>query len=103
MDSKELKKVIAKSCPDAYRPYSIILKIGENLQAFNEVIKIFTDKGFVVENFVGDHMCVLARETDGISEAVKVERNTIQIQALRETLLDISTEIAVHCKEVECS
>ena len=94
-----LKDEISKRCPNPQSPCSIIFKIGENLQSFNAVVDIFTKKGFVVQEFVDDFMCVLSREKDVINESVKIEGNQVQIQAWKDTLLDLCDDLADYCKE----
>ncbi len=96
-----LKNEIKKRCPEPIAPCSVTFKIGENLKSFNSVVKIFTDKGFTVKDFVDDYMCVLSRESEGIDEAVKIMRNTVQIQAWRDTLLDLCDDLFEHCKGFE--
>ena len=46
-------------------------------------------------------MCILSREIEGINEAVKIERNNVQIQAWKNTLNDLCEELSEHCKEFE--
>ncbi|NPE09445.1 MAG: hypothetical protein GNW80_14260 [Asgard group archaeon] len=88
-------------CTNEDTPCRFTFKIGENLQSFNSVVEIFRIAGFTVQEFIGDHMCILAREKEGINEAVKIKRNNVQIQAWKNTLNDLCDELSVHCKEFE--
>ena len=91
---------IKKRCTNEYTPCRLTFKIGENLQSFNKIIEIFRTVGFTVQEFIGDHMCILAREKEGINEAVKIERNVVQIQAWKNTLNDLCEDLSEHCKEI---
>ncbi|MHA1122559.1 MAG: hypothetical protein ACTSUW_04865 [Candidatus Heimdallarchaeota archaeon] len=71
------------------------------MQSFNSVVEIFTIAGFTVQEFIDDHMCILAREKEGIKEAVKIERNNVQIQAWKNTLSVLCEQLSEHCKEFE--
>lgn len=88
-------------CTNEDTPCRFTFKIGENLQSFNSVVEIFRIAGFTVQEFIGDHMCILAREKEGINEAVKIKRNNVQIQAWKNTLNDLCDELSDHCKEFE--
>jgi hypothetical protein len=92
---------INKMCTNEDTPCRLTFKIGENLQSFNNVVEIFTKAGFTVQEFIDDHMCILAREKEGINEAVKIERNIIQIQAWKNTLNDLCDDLSEHCLEFE--
>jgi len=90
-----------KKCPDEFAPCSFAFKIGENLQSFNDVIQVFTKHGYAIENFVDDHMCVLSREKDGINEAVKIMKNSIEIKAWKKSLLELCDDLAEYCKSYD--
>jgi len=90
-----------KICTNEDTPCRFTFKIGENLQSFNSVVEIFRKAGFTVQEFIGDHMCILARENEGINEAVKIERNNVQIQAWKNTLHELCDQLSEHCKEFE--
>ena len=92
---------INKQCTNADTPCRLTFKIGENLQSFNSVVEIFRAKGFTIQEFIDDHMCILAREKGGMNEAVKIERNNVQIQAWKDTLDDLCEILAEHCKEFD--
>ncbi len=92
-----------KICTNEDTPCRFTFKIGENLQSFNSVVEIFRKAGFTVQEFIGDHMCILAREKEGINEAVKIERNNVQIQAWKNTLHELCDQLSDHCKEFEDS
>ena len=46
-------------------------------------------------------MCVMSREKEVINESVKIERNQVQIQAWKDTLLELCDDLAIYCKEIE--
>ncbi len=92
---------IKSHCPDDFAPCSITFKISHSLQTFNKVVEIFTSAGFVVKDFVDDHMCVLSRDKEGINEAVKVRETTIQIQASRDSILELCEKLSEHCLGLE--
>jgi len=46
-------------------------------------------------------MCVLSREKDGLHEAVKMNRDQVQIRAWRETIVALSEPLANYCKGIE--
>ncbi|NHJ84129.1 MAG: hypothetical protein FK734_01620 [Asgard group archaeon] len=73
-----------------------MFSINEDLQSFNKVIEIFSKHDFKIQNFVDDHMCVLSREKDGFNEAVKIERNQIEIQAPKSTMEELSEELSLY-------
>ena len=97
----KLKDKIASKCTEPDYPCAITFEIKEKLQSFNEVVRVFTSKGFGVKEFIDDYMCVLSRENEGINEAVKIKDNRIQVQALKETLLELSEDLALHCSNIE--
>ncbi len=92
---------INKMCTNEDTPCRLTFKIGENLQSFNNVVEIFREAGFTVQEFIDDHMCILAREKEGINEAVKIERNIVQIQAWKNTLDDLCDDLSEHCMEFD--
>jgi hypothetical protein len=92
---------INKQCTNIDTPCRLTFKIGENLQSFNSVVEIFTSAGFSVQEFIDDHMCILSREKEGINEAVKIERNNVQVQAWKNTLSELCEQLAEHCKEFD--
>ncbi|MBN1331000.1 MAG: hypothetical protein JXA54_16125 [Candidatus Heimdallarchaeota archaeon] len=86
----EISKEILKKCSNEETPCSLIFSISESLEVFKKVIDIFTKHGFNIQDFVDDFMCVLSREREGINEAVKIIRNKIEIQALKNTIEELS-------------
>jgi hypothetical protein len=99
--SKEFKEALNKKCPDDGVPCSFMFKIGENLQSFNGVIGVFTKYGFSIQEFVDENMCILSRESDGINEAVKISRDQVQIQAWKETIIELCDSLADYCKSYD--
>ncbi|MFW9923543.1 MAG: hypothetical protein ACFFDW_09700 [Candidatus Thorarchaeota archaeon] len=97
----KLKKEINKKCSSEDRPCALTFTISQNLQSFNNVVKIFSDYGFTVKEFVDDHLCVLSRDNEGFDEAVKVENNKVQIQASKSTLLQICEDLQDYCTGIE--
>ena len=97
----KLKEKIASKCTKPEYPCAITFEIREELESFNEVVRVFSSKGFDVKEFIDDFMCVLSRENEGINEAVKIKDNKIQVQALKKTLLELSDDLAIHCSNVE--
>ena len=100
LETKELQTHISNVCGDG--PCSVKITIGETLQSFNNVVNIFSNNGFNIETFVDDHLCVLSRDKEGINEAVKVKGNTVELKALRETMMELAEDLAEHCKGFEC-
>jgi hypothetical protein len=99
--SCNFKDEIMKKCQNSEAPCSITFRIGESFTSFDEVVDIISSKGFTIEDFVDDYLCVMSRDNKGFNEAIKIEGNTIQIQALRKTLLDLSSDLSNHCKKIE--
>lgn len=95
------KSIIEEKCEALGHPCSVTFKISQQLKSFNEVVAIFSSRDFVVKEFVDDHMCVLSRDNEGINEAVKIKDNTIQIQAVKSTLVDLCDDLEKYCTEVE--
>ena len=71
------------------------------MQSFNEVVEIFRAKGFTVKDFVDEYMCILSRDNEGFNEAVKIKDNKIQIQATKETLIDLCKDLEKYCTKIE--
>ncbi|MBD3189694.1 MAG: hypothetical protein GF308_03575 [Candidatus Heimdallarchaeota archaeon] len=101
MELKKLEKYINKACDVDHAPCSITLLIDEGLDAFNDVVKVFSAHGFQIDQFVDEYMCVLSRDTEGINEAVKIKSTTLEVQALRETMQEIAEELAPYCRELD--
>ena len=101
MEKKDLKKEISNLCGDEQSPCSVTFTIRETLNSFNQVVNIFSSAGFNIENFADDFMCVLSRDNEGINEAIKVKGHSVQIQALKTTLMELSDKLAEFCSGLE--
>lgn len=101
MELKKLEKYINKACAVDHAPCSITLLIDEGLDTFNDVVKVFSDHGFQIDQFVDEYMCVLSRDKEGINEAVKIRSTTLEVQALQETMQEIAEELAPYCREFD--
>lgn len=75
--------------------------ISEKMQSFNDVVEIFRSRGFTIKDFVDEYMCVLSRDNEGFNEAVKIKNNKIQIQATKETLIDLCNDLQKYCTKIE--
>ncbi|NHJ05063.1 MAG: hypothetical protein EAX90_09580 [Candidatus Heimdallarchaeota archaeon] len=92
---------IEKLCLDPDSPCAVTFSVSEKMQTFTEIIEIFSSRGFVVKEFIDDHLCVLSRDNEGFNEAVKIKNNKIQIQALKTTLVELCDDLQIHCTKME--
>ena len=70
------------------------------MQSFNDVVELFKTRGFAIQEFVDDLMCVLSREKEGLNEAVKIKQNLVQIQAWKSTITELCSDLSKYCKDI---
>lgn len=91
------KAEIDKKCTEEDFPCALTFKIQEKLQTFTDVIGIFSSRGFTVKEFVDDYMCIMSRDNEGFNEAIKIKDYKIQIQAMKDTIVDLCDELSQYC------
>jgi len=96
----DFKAGIEKKCTEEDFPCALTFEIQEKLQSFTAVIKIFSSRGFTVKEFIDDHMCIMSRDNEGFNEAIKIKDNKIQIQAMKETIMDLCDDLSQYCKNI---
>ncbi len=96
----DIKAEINNKCIEDDFPCAITFKIQEKLQSFSDVISIFSSRGFTVKEFVDDYMCIMSRDNEGFNEAIKIKDYKIQIQAMKDTILDLCTDLSQHCTNI---
>jgi len=97
----DFKSKIDSKCIEPECPCALTFEIKEELQSFNDVVNVFSSRGFTVKEFVDDHLCILSRDNEGFNEAVKIKDNKIQIQAMKETIVDLCDDLKMHCTAIE--
>jgi len=95
------KAKINSKCTEDECPCAFTFEIKEKLQSFNDVVNVFSSRGFTVKEFVDDHLCILSRDNEGFNEAVKIKDKRIQIQAMKETILDLCDDLEAHCSAIK--
>lgn len=96
----DFKIEINKKCTEEDFPCAITFEIQEKLQSFTDVVSIFTSRGFTVKEFVDDHMCIMSRDNEGFNEAIKIKDYRIQIQAMKDTIVDLCDDLSLHCTNI---